>query len=53
MLLVGLLNQSEKMTECVKELFEIFINELNELRKGFYFKNKNSLFIYLFILINV
>ena len=45
MLLVGLLNQSEKMIECVKKLFEIFINELNELRKGFYFKNKNSLFI--------
>ena len=45
MLLVGLLNQSEKMIEYVKELFKMFINELNELRKGFYFKNKNSLFI--------
>lgn len=41
-LLVAIFNQSEKLTPSIKIILEKFADEMNLLRKGFYFKNKEG-----------
>lgn len=45
-LLVGLMNKSEKITNGIEQIFDKFVNELNELRNGFYFKNNNGFILF-------